>query len=1316
MQIFDSVRYKKNIILYLNLRVLVIIVLFCCMFAEVNAQPEIFCGAEILSNDNKYFISPFDSTDIFQYNHNRSEQFTHTGFFSVKLTRENPFGLTYRIRNVKKGDHYRISVWRYGNDDSGALVVSDTTSKIFYLSERYAYDRDNKGWDLLKIFFTVPSETENNDLIVYVWYPGEDTVWFDDLSIEKVHEDIRSSGEIYCNAEKINHNGSCFLSPWSNMIMFRNNNTRSDEKAHSGQYSVILTEEKPFGMTYELKKVKKGERYHASIWRYSTDDNGILVAADKTSKRMYISGKRIFKREESGWELLAIDFEIPKKMHKKSIKIFAWNQGGQPVFFDDLKIVKVTEDKETPFTIHCDAEHLSPDGQSFISLENNTVSYGNARYRSDERARSGKYSVKLSNDSQYGFSYKLKNVQKDEFYRISVWRYSPDHAGHIVAADKTSEKYYVTGKRIYAKDENGWEQLRLDLEIPPHIHNEDIKIFIWNPHEYPAYFDDLWIEKLDEKPYPVYDTGTLKIKIDAAGMRKLLLKREEAFKKGILETSDDDEVEAVILWEGKEYRAEVRLKGDWLDHLNGRKWSMRIKMKNDGAWKNMRNFSIQTPLSRDFLNEWIFHELLKRENILTTRYGFIPVEINGESVGVYAYEEHFDRHLPEYNSRRESPILKFDEEGFWKMQHINLNAEEKVNLPVFEASEILPFKLNRTKRSHELSGMFVIARNMLKSYRAGNLTPGKIFNIEKLAKYYALINIAKAYHCLIWHNHRYYYNPVLSELEPVAFDSYTHDGIFNFGRSAIFGDNDIDTGNISNDLLFLYYPFTDTSFIDFYIEYLAEFSDSRYISDFINAIDNRITEYETLLSGEFPFYSYDPLFLFNNAENIRQALPGFRKRIENNSISLQVRKGYSAQRYDSIADTLFLKYLVKANMSIISSDTSRIRIVNYCPYDIFISGTGANRDSVDYNLDTEYRLGSFCRNRKNITDMDVPAGCNYFFFRTNESGDMISLPVNKWGIPEENTPLMELISNSDFPENKYFQIENDSTVIFKKGSYELDERIVIPEGYVVKIAPGTEIDMTGSSMIISYSPLIILGSKTEPVIISSSDGTSMGVTVLQAKGQSVITNAVFDQINNIDYKGWRLTGALNFYESDVIITGTVFRNNRSEDALNIIRSDFEIANCEFDNIFYDAFDSDFSNGNISNTRFRDIANDAMDFSGSNVKISSCKVFGAGDKGISGGENSDILIKNILIEDSNVGIASKDLSVVRSSYISLKDCNYGYIALKKKPEYGPAVITVDSAEILNTVMDYYIETGSDLILDGDTIPGDKKNVAKKFYLK
>ena len=138
--------------------------------------------------------------------------------------------------------------------------------------------------------------------------------------------------------------------------------------------------------------------------------------------------------------------------------------------------------------------------------------------------------------------------------------------------------------------------------------------------------------------------------MDRLAIEKLRKKRDIAFKNGVLETEDDDYVKAQLIYGKDTLKANIRLKGDCLDHLIGTKWSFRVKMRKNDAWKNMRSFSLQSPETRGFLDEWFAHKIFTSEDVLTTRYGFVPVILNGRSLGIYAYEEHFDKHLAKSNN------------------------------------------------------------------------------------------------------------------------------------------------------------------------------------------------------------------------------------------------------------------------------------------------------------------------------------------------------------------------------------------------------------------------------------------------------------------------------------------------------------------------------------------------------------------------------------------------------------------------------------------------------------------------------------------
>ena len=81
------------------------------------------------------------------------------------------------------------------------------------------------------------------------------------------------------------------------------------------------------------------------------------------------------------------------------------------------------------------------------------------------------------------------------------------------------------------------------------------------------------------------------------------------------------------------------------------KSSYRIKVKGDNTILGMKQFSIHHPRERNYLNEWLFHKTINREGLISLRYYFVKIILNGNDLGIYALEEHFERRLLENNLR-----------------------------------------------------------------------------------------------------------------------------------------------------------------------------------------------------------------------------------------------------------------------------------------------------------------------------------------------------------------------------------------------------------------------------------------------------------------------------------------------------------------------------------------------------------------------------------------------------------------------------------------------------------------------------------------
>lgn len=195
---------------------------------------------------------------------------------------------------------------------------------------------------------------------------------------------------------------------------------------------------------------------------------------------------------------------------------------------------------------------------------------------------------------------------------------------------------------------------------------------------------------------------------------------------------------------------------------------------------------------------------------------------------------------------------------------------------------------------------------------------------------------------------------------------------------------------------------------------------------------------------------------------------------------------------------------------------------------------------------------------------------------------------------------------------------------------------------------------------------------------------------------------------------FNLLGSLNFYKTSVKISNSSFFDISSEDAINIIDSNFLLDNNKFHNIKYDAIDFDFTSGSISNLNFTNIGNDALDFSGSSVKIKNIFGDSVSDKFVSVGENSNLNINNAKLVNSSIGIASKDGSNVLANKLSFDQVTYPFASYKKKNEYGGGILKIKNFKISNFKKTYLKDDFSIVELDKELQKKITKNILKLIY--
>lgn len=706
-------------------------------------------------------------------------------------------------------------------------------------------------------------------------------------------------------------------------------------------------------------------------------------------------------------------------------------------------------------------------------------------------------------------------------------------------------------------------------------------------------------------------------------------------------------IPATVGFNNEVKKVKIKLKGDHLDHLLGDKWSFRIKVKGDSTIMGMKVFSIQNPKTRNHTNEWVFHRVLKKVGLIGLRYEFINVIFNGKDLGLYAIEEHFDKRLIENNKRKDGPIIKFSENMFWHYKNNDNKSDEFIYLN----SKIDGYK-NRTAKDNE--ALYRKAITILKLYREEKISFSNAFDLNTFAKHYAISHLFGAVHGLRWHNRRFYFNPITEKLEPIGFDGNAlSDQFTNF----YFKDTFLRKENNNYDLV---------SKITYYLE---KYSEEDLISDY----SKEISYYESILKSEFSNSSFKSEIFDNNKENIK-----------NNLFPTELLNAYL--EYKNM-DSLFFNVgnltgwpieilgLYEQNKLIESGDNIIIPSRNFLKpiaYTKFSFPYKKNIPSNEINIEN---LKLICRVIGTSKTKNIDITQDYFnkLFTTDD---------------------LFLKNYTNLNKVNFLKINKNNDIIFLNDKITLSNNLIIPSGYKIYIQENTTIDLLEKSCIVSESPIFSLGSEEKPVTITSSDKTGQGLFIKNCNVKSLFTYTNFQNLSNISKNGYELTGAVTLYNSNVEIENCNFlQNQRGDDYLNIIKSNFLITKTNFLNVFADAFDSDFSEGKILNSNFINCGNDAIDFSGSRVKAKNIIMDKIGDKAISAGEMTSLSIEDINIKNTAISICSKDLSTIKGSNIFISNSQIGTTAFQKKTEYGPATISLNNVNIFDTDISHLIEKKS-----------------------
>ena len=156
-----------------------------------------------------------------------------------------------------------------------------------------------------------------------------------------------------------------------------------------------------------------------------------------------------------------------------------------------------------------------------------------------------------------------------------------------------------------------------------------------------------------------------------------------------------------------------------------------------------------------------------------------------------------------------------------------------------------------------------------------------------------------------------------------------------------------------------------------------------------------------------------------------------------------------------------------------------------------------------------------------------------------------------------------------------------------------------------------------------------------------------------------------------------MTGCVNFFRSNLNNIFIDLEKGQCEDTLNIINSFGKIKYIKVQSAYSDALDIDFSKIDINEIEISNAKNDCIDLSGGEYMIINSNLSYCGDKAISVGEKSNLILEKVLISDAKIGVASKDSSMTKIKNIDIRNTELCLSAYNKKQEFYGGLIEVEN---------------------------------------
>ena len=351
--------------------------------------------------------------------------------------------------------------------------------------------------------------------------------------------------------------------------------------------------------------------------------------------------------------------------------------------------------------------------------------------------------------------------------------------------------------------------------------------FISNPYYRISDLDDI----------PSYFIGMVKGIIQQEELVKMNLIIDHAHILKIINESESElsrnyypaKISMDDIGESNKIKLKVRGKGDRKLHFEDiNSMSFRANLKGQERIFGVEEFSIQKPIIRNYIWEYLIAEIYRSEGLMTVRSWPIDFQVNGDYRGIYTVEEVPSKNTIEQQKRKNGPIFGIDET-------ISLTIDTKLD----------PYELKDWQDQPLFQEAKAILYEEFRKVINNNEFSSQNFDLDEWAKYFALSDIFGSYHGTVPKSVRFYFNPVIGKFQPILFDAHLGAGLW---KDFILLDFHTKNGVAKCEWLceqrsFYSGFFSNYAFLSSYLKYLKLYSSESFIKKIKNTYNEQFQKF-----------------------------------------------------------------------------------------------------------------------------------------------------------------------------------------------------------------------------------------------------------------------------------------------------------------------------------------------------------------------------------------------------------------------------------------------------------------------------------------